>query len=94
MVAGPGMDGVTGVVEHMDLRQVDRYRLSTYLLSAIYYLHIYYLHYIYYLHIYNLHFYYLHLSTICYLLSIYNFYTGGDRSLGPRGLPRLCGHQD
>ena len=33
------MDGVTGVVEHMDLRQVDRYRLSTYLLSAIYYLH-------------------------------------------------------
>ena len=44
------MDGVTGVVEHMDLRQVDRYRLSTYLLSTIYYLHIYYLHYIYYLY--------------------------------------------
>ena len=33
------MDGVTGVVEHMDLRQVARYRLSIYLLSAIYYLH-------------------------------------------------------
>ena len=43
------MDGVTGVVEHMDLRQVATYRLSTYLLStyllstyllsAIYYLH-------------------------------------------------------
>ena len=34
MVAGPGMDGVTGVVEHMDMRQVGRYRLSTYLLPT------------------------------------------------------------
>ena len=55
MVAGPGMDGVTGVVEHMDMRQVGRYILSTYLLptyllstyllsTSTIYLSIYYLH--------------------------------------------------
>ena len=46
------MDGVTGVVEHMDMRQVARYRLSTYLyyLSTIYI----YIIYIYYLLIYLL----------------------------------------